>query len=475
LQSLFPTGAARPPQFSMREAQEYVTTFPALIRDLQLQIPRVRSDAERARLQSVLKETQKILVEAQRIVRGIPAATPAVRGTAPPAVPVAGAAPAAATAALPPEPAPASAPQPEPAPIVTPRAAPAAAPAGVQVAGPMVAGAAPDEDEASLRKKIADLEARRSAYARSGITKEKRDALVKDLDSQIKELRTDLRELSKTTLGSEFNQLLNERDRLVAAGQTETERFNLVQQRLNRLTGEDKGVTVEVQVPVWNPVTQQMEFASRGQIAKGGLQPPSARPEPPTLNEQQASTATRRLLQRATEISDVVSRNRSAEAPGVGEALVENIPFISRATNLVRSQDRQVVASAQADVLDALLYLATGAAYNKEQLEQQKLAYLASWSDTKEVRALKRQRLVQMIDNAKVRAGRAWSPELDAAMQKLLESPAMRPAGQPTAPTAPAAAQGAPAAPRAPAAPAAPPAQGNRREISPGVFVTERP
>jgi len=244
----------------------------------------------------------------------------------------------------------------------------------------------------------------------------------------------------KAALGNEFNQLLNERDRLVAAGQANTERFNFVQQRLNRLSGEEKGVTVEVQVPVWNPATQQMEFASRERISQGGLQPPSARPEPPTLNEQQASTATRRLLQRATEISDVVSRNKSAEAPGVGEALVENIPFISRATNLVRSQDRQVVASAQADVLDALLYLATGAAYNKEQLEQQKLAYLPSWSDASEVRALKRQRLIQMIGNAKVRAGKAWSPELDVAMQKLLESPAMRPAGQlaetPAAPSA---------------------------------------
>jgi hypothetical protein len=44
-----------------------------------------------------------------------------------------------------------------------------------------------------------------------------------------------------------------------------------------------------------------------------------------------------------------------------------------------------------------------------------------------------------------------------------------------TAPTAPAAAQTGPAAPRAPATPAAAPAQGNRREIAPGVFVTERP
>jgi hypothetical protein len=182
LQSLFPTGAARPPQFSMREAQEYVTTFPALIKDLQLQIPRVRSDAERARLQSVLKETQKILVEAQRIVRGTPAATPAVPRTAPPAVPVAGAAPAAATAALPPEPAPASAPQPQPAPVVAPRAA---APAGVQVAGPMVAGAAPaaGEDE------ISALEARRERVRTSRLSAARKKDEIAEIDRKLGILR----------------------------------------------------------------------------------------------------------------------------------------------------------------------------------------------------------------------------------------------------------------------------------------------
>jgi hypothetical protein len=182
LQSLFPTGAARPPQFSMREAQEYVTTFPALIRDLQLQIPRVRSDAERAKLQSYLKEAQETLVEAQRIVRGIPAATPAAPRTAPPAVPVAGAAPAAATAALPPEPAPAAAPQTELAPVVAPRAA---APAEVQVAGPMVAGAAPaaGEDE------ISALEARRERVRTSRLSATRKKDEIAEIDRKLGILR----------------------------------------------------------------------------------------------------------------------------------------------------------------------------------------------------------------------------------------------------------------------------------------------
>jgi hypothetical protein len=223
--------------------------------------------------------------------------------------------------------------------------------------------------------------------------------------------------------------------------------------RIQMLTTRPEPTKVEVQVPVYNPDTKQIEFASREQISRGGLLPTSAKPELPGLNEQQASTATRRLLQRAQEISAVVSRNPSAEAPGVVETAVENLPLISRATNLVRSADRQVVASAQADVLDALLYLATGAAYNKEQLEQQKLAYIPSFSDSSSTRALKRQRLTQMIENAKVRAGRAWSPELDAALNALLESPAMK--------AAPAAAGRSPAPAPAPApAPSRAPAAG---------------
>lgn len=241
--------------------------------------------------------------------------------------------------------------------------------------------------------------------------------------------------------------------------------------RVRMLTTRPEGTKVEVQVPVYNPATGQVEFASRERIAQGGLQPPSAKPELPGLGEQQAATATRRLLQRAQEIASIVSQNPSAEAPGVVETSVENLPFISRATNLVRSADRQVVASAQADVLDALLYLATGAAYNKEQLEQQKLAYIPSFSDSSSTRALKRQRLVEMIGNAKVRAGRAWTPELDAALQKLVESPAMQ-----GGPTKEATAGQRPAVPvSSPRTPAAASAQGNRREIAPGVFVTERP
>lgn len=190
--------------------------------------------------------------------------------------------------------------------------------------------------------------------------------------------------------------------------------------------------------------------------------------KPANVTEQQASTATQRLLNRATEIADIVQRNQKAEAPTMTEAAMENIPYLSRATNLVRSTDRQIVSSAQDDILDALLYLSTGAAYNKEQLQQQKSAYLPSWSDDPPTRQVKRQRLAQAIEGARVRAGRAWTPELDAAMQRLMEVPVM--GGRAPAPTSAPAPAAAPAPARAPA-----PAAARRREIALGVFVTERP
>jgi hypothetical protein len=176
-----------------------------------------------------------------------------------------------------------------------------------------------------------------------------------------------------------------------------------------------------------DPDTGRTIFVTQSEALSRRLSPASsARPETPNVSEQQASTATRRLLQRAKEINAAVKRNPKAEAPSAVEAGMENTPLLSRATKLVRSTDRQIVASAQDDVLDALLYLATGAAYNKEQLQQQKSAYLPVWSDDPATRAAKRQRLAQAIEGARVRAGRAWTPELEEELNKLLASPTMQ-------------------------------------------------
>ena len=223
--------------------------------------------------------------------------------------------------------------------------------------------------------------------------------------------------------GPEIVQLMRARDALPAGSPDRA----LVQARIDKLNAPSSGVTIQMPVPVYDSKTGQTTYVTREEAI--GKTPASAAPKPaeaPSVSETQAATATARLLQRAKEISTALENTPQAEAPSAVEAGLLNLPGLSAAANLVRSTDRQIVASAQDDILDALLYLATGAAYNKEQLQQQKSGYLASWSDDPRTRSVKRQRLVDMIGNAKIRAGKAWTPELDSQLNLLLESPAMR-------------------------------------------------
>lgn len=231
-------------KFSLQAANEYVKTFPALIRDLESQIPRVRTDSERATLRGQLKEAQDTLAEAQRIVRGAtapgavaPRATPVVAPISPPAI---------APVTPPQQPAAQPAPAATQTPAVLPAPAAAAAPV-TRVAGPMVAGALPESDEAAtIRKKITDLEAKRAVYARMQ-DKERRDAKIKDINDQIRELNTDLREIRRA--GPEIMQLVRQRDQLAAQGRTDSATYRDLQARINRLTEEQKGTSVKIELP----------------------------------------------------------------------------------------------------------------------------------------------------------------------------------------------------------------------------------
>jgi len=329
----------------------------------------------------------------------------------------------------------------------------AAAPVNTMVAGPVVPGAMPVDPYAAERQRL--FEDMGSPYAR---IRNRAEAELKALppDPKLIPLNRQLVPVGNMMFDYVSRQYI---PRPVESGAAAAAPGGARLPPLLNLTPEQVQTLAERERVIADARTKaRAPAAPRGGAAAEGPKPPKE--EKPTVNEQQASTATRRLLQRAQEINAAVARSPKSEAPTMTEAAMENVPLLSRATNLVRSEDRQIVSSAQDDVLDALLYLATGAAYNKEQLQQQKSAYIPSWSDTPGTRETKRKRLVQMIDNAKVRAGRAWTPELDQALSGLVASPAMR-SGQQTTPPA--------------AAPARAPAAGNRREIAPGVFVTERP
>ena len=150
------------------------------------------------------------------------------------------------------------------------------------------------------------------------------------------------------------------------------------------------------------------------------------------VSEQQAAYNIGRVLTAANEIKNITSKNPSAVQPGAMEAFASSLGMGGTA-NLARDADRQIVQGAQRDALDALLYLATGAAYNKEQLQGQMDAYIPSYTDTDEAVVAKKSRMTELIKSAKTRAGKSWTPEMDKAMAAL------------TGPAAPGAAAPAPA------------------------------
>lgn len=159
---------------------------------------------------------------------------------------------------------------------------------------------------------------------------------------------------------------------------------------------------------------------ARSVMAPGGgvLPLKSPKDKGAAVSEQQAAYNIGRVLTAATQIGDISKKDPNAVQPGAGEAFAASIGMGGTA-NLARNANRQIVYGAQRDALDALLYLATGAAYNKEQLEGLATAYIPSYTDEPTTVVAKRERMTELINNAKVRAGKAWTPKMDAAMQAL--------------------------------------------------------
>jgi hypothetical protein len=168
----------------------------------------------------------------------------------------------------------------------------------------------------------------------------------------------------------------------------------------------------------------------------GAVQPPTFRPVPKdgktSENERTAAYNAGRTLLSAADIFNTVKSDPDAIAPGALEAGVGL--FID--PNFIRSADRQIVSSAQYEAVDALLTLATGAAYNQEQRASQIQRFIPLYSDYPKTREYKKRALLDTIQVAKVKSGYAWTPEMDVALEKLGLIDDTNAAAPPAAPTA---------------------------------------
>ena len=136
--------------------------------------------------------------------------------------------------------------------------------------------------------------------------------------------------------------------------------------------------------------------------------------KPPTEGERKAATLLRRLSFSQQQLADAVGEDPSAASPGLAQSGVRAVLGDS-AANAVTPAARQRVEAAQLDILDAALTLGTGAAYTREQLEGYRRSYFPQIGDSKATIDDKAARLQNVIESAKIAAGRAGPQAQQAA------------------------------------------------------------
>jgi hypothetical protein len=129
--------------------------------------------------------------------------------------------------------------------------------------------------------------------------------------------------------------------------------------------------------------------------------------------ERKSATLLKRLegslTQLNTAIDPKLGGNPKAASPELVPSFMRAATFgaLEAAPNVMTSPNRQRVEAAQLDILDAALTLGTGAAYTKEQLEGYRKSYFPQLGDSKKTIEDKQARLANVIDAARVAAGRA--------------------------------------------------------------------
>jgi hypothetical protein len=130
----------------------------------------------------------------------------------------------------------------------------------------------------------------------------------------------------------------------------------------------------------------------------------------PNEGERKAAVLSNRLNFSVGQINDAIGIDPTAAMPNTS---VEVARFLTRSDfipNKMTSAQRQIVDSAQLDILDAALTLGTGAAYTREQLEGYRKSYFPQLNDKPENLVAKRARLQNILRSAEIASGRAKVP-----------------------------------------------------------------
>lgn len=139
------------------------------------------------------------------------------------------------------------------------------------------------------------------------------------------------------------------------------------------------------------------------------------------VSEETAAYHAQNIVDNANLIADALAKEPDAMQPGIMEATVANTYGLSGLKGATQSPQRQVIDQSNQQILDSVLYLATGAAYNKEQRLQQVESLIPKYFDRPEALAAQKQRVLSLLKGAKIRSSAAWSPELEASLNQAID------------------------------------------------------
>jgi hypothetical protein len=148
------------------------------------------------------------------------------------------------------------------------------------------------------------------------------------------------------------------------------------------------------------------------EIAKRKAGAASVNVNMPTESERGAGFLAARLQNSLAQYQNVVGGNPKAALPNLTAEVVKGVTRSDYLKNLVNPEDRQRVEAAQFDMISAALTLSTGAAYTKEEIENQRMALFPQLGDKPETIRDKAVRLNSLLGQARIKAGRAAPSEL---------------------------------------------------------------
>jgi hypothetical protein len=142
----------------------------------------------------------------------------------------------------------------------------------------------------------------------------------------------------------------------------------------------------------------------------------------PGEGERKSAVLANRMNFSVAQMNEAIGKDPKAAMPNTA---AEAARFFTRSdflANKLTPEQRQVVETAQLDVLDSALTLGTGAAYTREQLDSYRRSYFPQLGDEPKTVQMKQKRLENLLRSAEIASGRAAS-SIPTKMPQPFEMP----------------------------------------------------